>query len=47
MVTEKKTSEAWVQMPTNEEMLANVPKDRETAFHPYDFSGASSRRWGG
>ena len=38
MVVEKQTvPEAWVKMPSNEELMANVPSDRDAPIHPYDF----------
>ena len=31
--------EAWVKIPTSEELLANVPEDRDAPVHAYDFAG--------
>ena len=38
MVTEKKTTEAWVKMPSSDDLLGNLPSDRTAPVHPYDFS---------
>ncbi len=38
MVIEKKASEAWVKMPSSEELMAGAPKEREAPVHPYDFT---------
>ncbi len=37
MVIEKKTSEAWVKMPSNEDFVGNLPSDRDAPVHEYDF----------
>lgn len=29
--------EAWVKIPTSDELLAAAPKDRDAPIHPYDF----------
>ncbi len=29
--------EAWVKIPSSEELMANVPADRDGPVHPYDF----------
>jgi hypothetical protein len=33
-----KQPEAWVRIPTSEELLAAAPKDRDQPIHPYDFA---------
>ncbi len=38
MVTDKKTTDAWVKIATSEELMAGAPKDREAPVHPYDFT---------
>ena len=37
MVIEKKTSEAWVRMPSSEDLIGNLPSDRTAPVHQYDF----------
>jgi len=32
-----KPPEAWVKIPTSEELLAAAPKDRDKPVHAYDF----------
>ena len=39
MVIEKKTSEAWVKMPSSDDLIGNLPSDRTAPVHAYDFGG--------
>ncbi len=37
MVIEKKTTEAWVKIPSSDDMIGNLPADRTAPVHAYDF----------
>ncbi len=38
MVIEKTTTEAWVKIPSSEELMSGAPADRDAPVHPYDFA---------